>query len=221
MLKQVKGFPNYSIDEYSNIFNSKGNKIKKFKNVDGYNCVCLYRDGKRKHKRICRLVAEHFVENPENKDTVNHKNFIRDDDYFENLEWVTQKENIRHSIDYNNQSYKGAATVDESQVHEICKLLQDGLRFVDIADILKVGKGCVCSIACGRCWVEISCKYTFPEKHSRVSIPTAKWVLQQIKDGRSYEYILDKTTNKRLTYNLIKLIDDGVAYKELISVPND
>lgn len=59
--------------------------------------------------RVHRLVAHAFCQKPEHlKDVpydelqVNHKNSIRDDNYWANLEWCTAQENIIHSFKYGN-----------------------------------------------------------------------------------------------------------------------
>jgi hypothetical protein len=68
-------------------------------NQCGYCYVVLYKDTcKRKHK-VHRLVAEAFIENPNNKKCVNHKDGNKQNNCVDNLEWVTHSENMQHASD--------------------------------------------------------------------------------------------------------------------------
>jgi hypothetical protein len=64
---------------------------------NGYLEVVLYaKNGKRKKEKVHRLVALAFLDNPENKPQVNHKDENPANNYLDNLEWVTAKENINY-----------------------------------------------------------------------------------------------------------------------------
>lgn len=63
----------------------------------GYLRVTLQKDKVKKYFGVHQLVATHFVENPENKKTVNHKDGDKSNNHFENLEWATNKEQINHA----------------------------------------------------------------------------------------------------------------------------
>ena len=97
----IRGYEGlYEIDEngvvYSIITNSK---IKPFVNNSGYLRVCLH-DGNGNARKfyIHRLVAEHFVINESGGRYVDHKDCNKMNNHANNLEWVTQKENIRRSV---------------------------------------------------------------------------------------------------------------------------
>lgn len=55
-----------------------------------------YNDGRQKDERIHRLVASYFIENPDEKPYVNHKDGNQLNNCATNLEWVTAQENMRH-----------------------------------------------------------------------------------------------------------------------------
>ena len=74
-------------------------RIKKLRlDKDGYLLCDLNKNKKRTTNKIHRLVAKAFITNPENKSEVNHKNGVKNDNSFENLEWCTRSENEKHAF---------------------------------------------------------------------------------------------------------------------------
>ena len=63
----------------------------------GYLRVYLYsKNGKRKHYKVHRLVANAFVTKVAGKDQVNHIDGNKANNSFTNLEWCTNEENASH-----------------------------------------------------------------------------------------------------------------------------
>lgn len=89
------------IGEYSNqVTHWKSDRIlKPCKKDNGYLFVTLSLHNKLKQKYIHRLVAEAFIPNVENKNTVNHLDLDRTNNYVSKLEWATYQENNVHAIE--------------------------------------------------------------------------------------------------------------------------
>lgn len=93
-----------------------GNRILKQHISRGYCYVTLIEDNRRIMTLVHRLVAMAFLENPEDKPCVNHKDGNKENNSVGNLEWVTQSENIRHSYDVlGRRTRKGQRHTEESK----------------------------------------------------------------------------------------------------------
>jgi hypothetical protein len=67
-------------------------------NTKGYLVVRLSSPSKRATARIHRLVADAFIENPDNLPEVNHIDGNRKNPNVDNLEWVTSSQNSIHAV---------------------------------------------------------------------------------------------------------------------------
>ena len=101
--KDIKGYEGlYKISDMGNIFSVKrrgcsGGLRKHVMDSKGYYQVKLTTCYDYKILLVHRLIALHFIPNPENKFVVNHKNGVKTDNRIENLEWVTSSENQKHA----------------------------------------------------------------------------------------------------------------------------
>lgn len=91
-------YPNYKISNYGNLINIKtGFKKKMIKNV--YGKYSLSYKNKSKSLSAHILVASFFVKGrTSERKFVNHRDENKLNPHYTNLEWVTQKENVIHSV---------------------------------------------------------------------------------------------------------------------------
>lgn len=96
--KDIKGYEDlYAVSNTGLVKGKKYNRVLKPDINKGYVRVSLCKDGKTSKQFIHRLVASHFIPNPDNKPQVNHINGDKLTNTAINLEWVTCSENHKHA----------------------------------------------------------------------------------------------------------------------------
>lgn len=164
----------YIVSNYGRVFSKnykKTNEMKELKLSEGksfrrgilqnYVRTRLHHLQKNRKFAVHRLVAMAFVKNknPEKFNQVNHLNGAKNDNYYKNLEWVTQSENIRHAVlNGFKVAIKGSARyeskITETQAKIIKKLLKTKPP-VFIYKKLNVSKHIVYDIKRGKTWKHV------------------------------------------------------------------
>ena len=128
----IKDHPLYSVSNLGMIKNNKTEKVLKPYTVGGknnqYAVVDLY---PIKHVKVHRIVALHFIPNPEEKREVNHKDGDHFNNKVDNLEWVTGSENCFHAYRVlHRKKYIGDENVHSKKVVRV----EDGMVFVSLRE---------------------------------------------------------------------------------------
>lgn len=89
--KDIKGFEGYQVSSHGEIRNKEGKILSPYQNKKGYLKIGLFKDGKLHKKRVNRLVAESFINNPYNLPMVLYKSGDKHDNSVINLEWGSEK----------------------------------------------------------------------------------------------------------------------------------
>jgi len=117
---EVIDFPNYLIYPDGRVQNKKSKRYIKAKmGTNGYLYVGLWKNNKGKNHNIHRLIALHYISNPENKPFINHIDGNKLNNNIGNLEWCTPIENCN--------AYKSKRSNNTSGIVNIRYIKQDKL----------------------------------------------------------------------------------------------
>jgi len=115
-LGQIKRKKGDTIYKDGRIANFSETILKQSKNKKGYNIVYFSKNSIKTTKSTHRIVAEAFIPNPLNLPQVNHIDGDKNNNCVENLEWITNIDNIRHAFRIglfkNRKSGKGKKVIN-------------------------------------------------------------------------------------------------------------
>ena len=100
--KTIKYAPNYEISNFGNIKNKKTSRLltinyERLKKDNKRARPGLSHNGKIKGYYLHRIVAEHFLDNPDDLPEVNHIDGDFYNNKLSNLEWISKLDNMRHA----------------------------------------------------------------------------------------------------------------------------
>ena len=114
---QIKEFPNYYINEDSRVYSTVLNRfLNPTVNTSGYKVVTL----DKKAVYIHRLVAQYYVDGYSPELTVNHKDGNKLNNNPNNLEWITNEENLKHAWETGLQASRNVS----------CAISKDGQEWM-------------------------------------------------------------------------------------------
>ncbi|CAL6066511.1 Conserved_hypothetical protein [Hexamita inflata] len=104
--RDIVDYPNYEVSNLGQVRNkSTGRILKPYEDKDGYLTVGLYLNKIKKTCKIHRLVAQAFLENPNNYNEIDHINGSPSNNNVQNLRWTSPRDNCknRNGNNFGNQ----------------------------------------------------------------------------------------------------------------------
>lgn len=153
VFKDIKNFENYQVSNLGRVYSKNKNCFMSLKHKAGrgYIQVNLWDGKKHVHKYLHRLIAEVFIDNPNNYRTVNHIDGNKLNNVVTNLEWADDEKQQRHAF-FMGLKHNGIALSDEDVFKVYDMYFKQGIYPKKISEILNKPFGTIRKICYGeRC----------------------------------------------------------------------
>ena len=136
-------------------------ELKQHEDEDGYLCVTVGKNGKRRKIKVHRIIAMAFIPNPNNLPEVDHIDNNKKNNCVSNLQWITGYDN-KSKIPFETRSkthsgiLNGRAILTPHEVEEIRELYRSGLSRSEIAKRFGRGWTTINHIVKGNTWKNIT-----------------------------------------------------------------
>jgi len=154
----LKDFPAYAISNYGRVkrvlpgvATQIGRLLSPWVSSNGYAYVDLWKNNTRYRFKVHQLIASTFIGPCPKGKEINHKDGIKINNIYNNLEYVTHKQNSDHAhklglIQHAKGKDHPQATITHSQVKKTKRLKNQGYSDRYISKQLGISKGTVYSI---------------------------------------------------------------------------
>lgn len=204
------------IEEYPGYFVSDQGRIKHLGSIrfasehqDGY----IFYTFKGKQVPVHRLVANAFIPKSPGKNIVNHKDGNKMNNFASNLEWVTQSENVQHSVDNHFQPI-GLSTYTGKFTDEQRQQIKDEWNSGAVKSRRELAKKYGVSHTCINDILNDRYKYVRRENiYENVARPLVD-TLNELRD--SWIRCTDETLKKQIWYSILQLLPASYNQKRTV-----
>lgn len=206
-MRSIKGYEErYSVTIDGKIYSHLSNRfMKQHKDKDGYSRVGLTNSLQiQTTEQVHRLVAIAFVKGDSSL-TVNHKDGDKSNNHYRNLEWVTIRENVQHSVEKGLRNNQHLYT--EDLAHRVIKYIMDGWTKKEVAEALGMEKNSVHNIMHSPQYKYVRDEYDWesrPNKQNRINSVTVLNIAKDIENKVKISEIARKYGVGRWVVNNIK-----------------
>lgn len=181
-MKAIKNYENlYSVTTDGRIYSHISNRfLKNQLSKNGYEVVSLVSSGFKTTCYVHRLVAEAYINNPQQLPVVNHVDGNKRNNKLSNLEWCTYSDNIIHA--YDNELRDSNRKYSDEFCSKIYTYLIDGWRQKDVAEAMGVSVGVIKSILSSPVYEDIRNEFDLNQIPSRSNRITPERVLMIASD---------------------------------------
>ena len=150
--REIINCPGYFISNLGRVKGRRGRVLKVFRYKESQGGYLYFRMPHMNYCRtIHRIVAEHFIPNPDNLPEVNHKFGDKNDNRAISLEWCTRQYNIDHAYSTGlKKPHSKRRIFSDSDIEKIKEYFSNGETNVSIADRFKCHQSTIAYIRHGK-----------------------------------------------------------------------
>ena len=125
--------------------------------TDGYSCVQLSKNSIHQHLKVHKIVAEAFIGLCQVGMEINHKDNVRNNNVYTNLEYKTHKDNILHSYKMGRSRLTGGRKINEQIILSIKREYASGnYSNKSLGKVFNVDASTISRVINGRTWKHLN-----------------------------------------------------------------